>query len=110
MTRSSTTLALFCLVNLLRTGIGFTISLAPLLTSLGPWGSKYVDNFSALSSPPSTKPMTQSTESSKMNMKSGATQNFFKFEDEDCRMISGCKSECLELIYARSLERGFESA
>lgn len=34
----------------------------------------------------------------------------FKFEYEDVRLLSDCKSECLELIYARSMDRGFASA
>lgn len=110
MTRSSITIAFFCLVALLssRTSSGFTISLAPLLTTarlgLGPWRSNYVKNFSAPSS-------------SEVKAKAGglvtkvkpSVQNF-KFEYDDIRMLSDCKSECMELIYAKSLDRGFSSA
>ena len=115
MTRSNISIAMFCLVALLsRTSNAFTISLAPLLTArlrLGPWGSNYAKNFSASSSP--IVPL--SAEASKMKAKVELSQvkpsvQNFKFEYDDCRMISGCKSECLELIYARSMDRGFTTA
>ena len=109
MARSSITIALFCLVALLsRTSTGFTISLAPLLTTrlgLGPWRSNYVKNFSA---------PVQSSEVKRARVETPkivkpAVDNF-KFEYDDIRMLSDCKSECLELIYAKSLDRGFASA
>jgi len=118
MARSTISIAFFCLVVLLlRTSNGFTISLAPLLTTrlgLGPWGNNYVKNFSASPSR-STSRLVPSTEASETKTKVGSSQvkpcvQNFKFEYDDCRMISGCKSECLELIYARSLGRGFTTA
>lgn len=116
MTRSSVSIALVCLVALLsRSSVsGFTISLAPLLAAsrigLGPWGSNYVNNFSSPASSSSSEVKTQ-----KKAIVGGATEKKpavqnFKFEYDDIRMLSGCKSECLELIYAKSMDRGFASA
>mmetsp|Transcript_38278 Transcript_38278/g.92340 ORF Transcript_38278/g.92340 Transcript_38278/m.92340 type:complete len:114 (-) Transcript_38278:233-574(-) len=113
MSRSSVTIALFCLVALLsRTSTAFTISLAPLLTTrLVQWRSNYANNFSA-PAPASTSAGPASASKVKagaMPKVKPAVQNF-KFDYEDIRMLSDCKSECMELIYAKSLDRGFASA
>ncbi|KAL7540015.1 hypothetical protein ACHAWF_006569 [Thalassiosira exigua] len=106
MAPSSVSSVLFLLVAALaQTSNGFTISLAPLLTTrlgLGPWGSNSVGNFpSPSSSSPSAQPVNQVTKAKP------EVQNF-KFEYDDIRMISHAKSEALELIYAKSLDRGFD--
>ena len=112
MARSSG-IALFFLVALLsRTSSGFTISLAPLLTArlgLGLWGSSYVNNFSA-QSPPASNSHVKSSEAKTraVPIVRPAVENF-KFEYDDVRMLSDCKSECMELIYAKSMDRGFPS-
>ena len=121
MTRSSSInkIALLFVIVLLssRPSTGFTISLAPLLTArlgLGPWGNNYVNNFS------SEAPSTRSSDTSVMQPLSERkkkavvverpSSSAFKFDIEDIRILSGCKSECLELIYAKSMDRGFVSA
>ena len=109
---SSITIALLCVIVLLSSqpSTCFTISLAPLLTArlgLGPWGSNYVNNFS--SEAPSIR---SSSDSSVMQSPSSEAKKkavTFKFDIEDIRILSGCKSECLELIYAKSMDRGFAS-
>mmetsp|Transcript_26981 Transcript_26981/g.46005 ORF Transcript_26981/g.46005 Transcript_26981/m.46005 type:complete len:121 (+) Transcript_26981:89-451(+) len=120
MARSFVVLPLFCMVAFLsRTSNSFTISLAPLLAArlglgLGPWRSNYVNNFSATPSL-STNTDSSSAVMSQVKTKVGAAKSKpavenFKFEYDDIRMLSGCKSECLELIYAKSMDRGFTSA
>mmetsp|Transcript_20217 Transcript_20217/g.32795 ORF Transcript_20217/g.32795 Transcript_20217/m.32795 type:complete len:118 (-) Transcript_20217:641-994(-) len=117
MTPSSANIALLCLVALLsRSCSGFTISLAPLLTArlgLGPWGKTYVENFSSpVSNQDSSSPKESPNVKANVGVSSKAkpTAENFKFDYDDIRMISGCKSECLELIYAKSMDRGFVSA
>ena len=123
MTRSSSInkIALLFVIILLssRPSTGFTISLAPLLTArlgLGPWGSNYVNNFS--SEAPSTRssdtsvmqPLSERKKKKAVVVERPSSSSAFKFDIEDIRILSGCKSECLELIYAKSMDRGFVSA
>mmetsp|Transcript_48174 Transcript_48174/g.102475 ORF Transcript_48174/g.102475 Transcript_48174/m.102475 type:complete len:130 (-) Transcript_48174:275-664(-) len=129
MARSSVSIALFYLVSILsRTASGFTISLAPLLTArlgLGRFGSNYVSNFSSPVSVDSSAALPGTRDASKPaveRLRFDASKpveltkppvqqfKFESFEYDDIRMLSGCKSECLELIYARSMDRGFSSA
>lgn len=122
MTRSSSInkIAFLFVIVLLssRPSTGFTISLAPLLTArlgLGPWGNNYVNNFS--SEAPSTRssdttvkqPLSERKKKAVV-VKRPSSSSAFKFDIEDIRILSGCKSECLELIYAKSMDRGFVSA
>ena len=122
MTRSSSInkIAFLFVIVLLssRPGTSFTISLAPLLTArlgLGPWGNNYVNNFS--SEAPSTRssdttvkqPLSERKKKAVV-VKRPSSSSAFKFDIEDIRILSGCKSECLELIYAKSMDRGFVSA
>jgi hypothetical protein len=87
----------------------FTISMVPLLTRLGPFGKHYVNQFSQMSQPsleaderhevlrpPVAAPKTSVIKPTK-----------FKFEYTDVHMISDCKSEIMEYVYAKSLDRGF---
>eukprot|EP00585_Thalassiosira_rotula_P004793 CAMPEP_0196143478 /NCGR_PEP_ID=MMETSP0910-20130528/13464_1 /TAXON_ID=49265 /ORGANISM="Thalassiosira rotula, Strain GSO102" /LENGTH=122 /DNA_ID=CAMNT_0041404947 /DNA_START=6 /DNA_END=374 /DNA_ORIENTATION=- len=122
MARSTFTIAMFCLVALLsRSSNGFTTSLAPLLTArlrLGsPPGSKSTSTNIAPSSPSSDVDIVSNTKlgarvvsSSSNKIKPMAAQKKFQFEYDDIRMLSGCKRECLELVYAKSMDRGFASA
>ena len=102
-----------------RPSTSFTISLAPLLTArlgLGPWGNNYVNNFS--SEAPSTRssdtsviqPLSERKKKKAVVVERPSSSSAFKFDIEDIRILSGCKSECLELIYAKSMDRGFVSA
>ena len=102
----------------------FTISLVPLLTRLGPFGNHYVNQFSQMS--PSSPPpvlvssleevdevMGSSSDTVVAPKKSATviinkpTTKKFKFEYTDAHMISDYKSEIMEYVYAKSLDRGF---
>lgn len=107
--------ALLCLVVVAlssRRASAFTISLAPLLTArlgLAPFGSSYVASFQAPRSASTGAAALAPTSSAKPSSTPSSARQF-KFEYDDIRMLSGCKSECMELIYARSLDRGFGDA
>lgn len=94
----------------------FTISMVPLLTRLGPFGNHYVNQFSQMS--PSSPVVDSSLEADERHddvlRPTAATPKTsvikptkFKFEYTDAHMISDCKSEIMEYVYAKSLDRGF---
>ena len=80
---------------------GFTISLAPLLTARLGLGlvNNYVNNFQ------SSSPIQPASSPAAPVMKQS-----FKFQMDDVKMLSECKSECLELVYSRSMDRAFATA
>ena len=85
----------------------FTISMVPLLTRLGPFGNHYVDQFSQMSP---TSPVVEIERNDAVAPpKTSAIEptKKFKFEYTDAHMISDCKSEIMEYVYAKSLDRGF---
>ena len=97
----------------------FTISMVPLLTRLGPFGNHYdVNQFSQMS--PSSPVVDSSLEDERhddvLTTRPAAASaktsvikptKKFKFEYTDAHMISDCKSEIMEYVYAKSLDRGF---
>ena len=84
----------------------FTLTMAPLLTRLGHFGSQVspaspvvdpsleADERNGAVAPPKTSVIKPATKK-------------FKFEYTDAHMISDCKSEIMEYVYAKSLDRGF---
>jgi hypothetical protein len=83
----------------------FTISMVPLLTRLGPFGNHYVDQFSQMSP---TSPVVERNDAVAPPKTSVIKPTKkFKFEYTDAHMISDCKSEIMEYVYAKSLDRGF---
>jgi hypothetical protein len=90
----------------------FTISLAPLLTRLAPWGNNYVNHFSQTA--PSLLEKEQvvqqrivASASSSPKPPSFALDNIqFKHVD----LLPDYKSEMLDFVYAKSMERGLMSA
>ncbi|KAL7457588.1 hypothetical protein ACHAWC_009413 [Mediolabrus comicus] len=85
----------------------FTMSMVPLLARLGPFRNHYVSP-----SPVAEDPSLEADERSnvvatpKTSVIKPATKKF-KFEYTDAHMISDCKSEIMEYVYAKSLDRGF---
>ena len=85
--------------------------MVPLLTRLGPFGNHYVNQFSQMS--PSSPVVNPSLEADERNdavappKTSVIKPTKFKFEYTDAHMISDCKSEIMEYVYAKSLDRGF---
>ncbi len=106
---------IFATLLIMATTQAFTISMVPLLTRLGPFGNHYVNQFSQMSpvADPSleaderhdvltTRPAVGSTPKTSV-----IKPTKFKFEYTDAHMISDCKSEIMEYVYAKSLDRGF---
>lgn len=97
MTRIASTsfVALICITALLfRSSAAFTISLAPLLTS---WGH--------------TSKIANRVTGGEMDSKNRVTEkapSSFQFTQNDVRLISDCKSNTIEYIFAKSLDRGFD--
>jgi hypothetical protein len=99
--------ALLVLAMVVNDTFAFTISLVPLLTRLGPFGSHFTNQFSqaapsSILSPPSDVIGRPTTPQSSV-----VKPRKFKFEYMDAHMISDCKSEIMEYVYAKSLDRGF---
>jgi hypothetical protein len=104
---------LFLVFTCIPNAEGFTISLAPLLTRLAPWGNNYVNQFSESQSVSAlyssdehivqqrvvVQPSTIEPET-----KPFALDNL-KFEEVDT--LSDYKSEILDDVYSRSMDRGF---
>ena len=90
----------------------FTISMAPLLTTrLMGFGNNYAKNFSTSATAPSIDKETRwSDETIAMKKKAAVVEprsafQFESFDLEDVRVISHEKSDIMELIYARSINR-----
>lgn len=90
----------------------FTISLAPLLTRLAPWGNAYVNQFSL------TAPSFQSSTSEDVTVQqrvADATVRSFKSKSfvldnlqfKEVEMLDEYKSEILDYVYSKSMDRGF---
>ena len=116
MTRIFATLLM--IVMLVIDTQAFTISMVPLLTRLGPFGNHYVNQFSQISpSSPVADPSLEADERHDVLTSrpavvatpktSAKPTKKFKFEYTDAHMISDCKSEIMEYVYAKSLDRGF---
>ena len=121
MTRIFATLLMIAIAMIMiDTTQAFTISMVPLLTRLGPFGNHYVNQFSQMSpSSPVVDPSLLEADKRHDVLTSrpaiGSTPKTlvikptkkFKFEYTDAHMISDCKSEIMEYVYAKSLDRGF---
>ena len=103
--QSTSFVALICITALLfRSSAAFTLplSMAPLLTSWGRTPSKI------------TNRVTEKEMGSKItNMVTGKEMpkqapSSFQFTRNDVRLISDCKSNTIEYIFAKSLDRGFD--
>lgn len=101
----------FVIFNNIPSTNAFTISLAPLLTRLAPWGNNYVNQFSQ------TAPSLHiSTSDSRVQNQNPVTiiatprtkpfaLNNLHFEQVD--MLSDYKIELLEYVYSKNMDRGF---
>ena len=109
------TASLLCIVVIatllsIQSTTAFTISMAPLLTTrLMGFGSNYAKNFSS-STNPSIDKETRWGDETIANKKKAVIEprsafQFESFELEDVRMISHEKSDLMELVYARSINR-----
>ena len=118
MYRSPVTIAsllcIFVIATLLsiQSTTAFTISMAPLLTTrLMGFGTNYAKNFSTSATTPSIDKETRwSDETIAMKKKAAVVEprsafQFESFDLEDVRVISHEKSDIMELIYARSINR-----
>ncbi|KAL7503113.1 hypothetical protein ACHAXN_000952 [Cyclotella atomus] len=90
----------------------FTISLAPLLTRLAPWGNAYVNQFGL------TAPSLQSSNSDDLTVQQRAvdlTVRSFKAKSfaldnlqfKEVDTLDDYKSEILDYVYSKSVDRGF---
>jgi hypothetical protein len=89
----------------------FTISLAPLLTRLAPWGNAYVNQFSL------TAPSFQSSTSEDVIVQRAADATVRSFKSKsfvldnlqfkEVDMLDEYKSEILDYVYSKSMDRGF---
>ena len=113
-----TTASLLCIVVIaallsVQSTTAFTISMAPLLTTrLMGFGNNYAKNFStSATTTPSIDKETRWGDETIANKKKAAIVEprsafqFESFELEDVRMISHEKSDLMELVYARSINR-----
>ena len=112
-----TTASLLCFVVIatllsIQSSTAFTISMAPLLTTrLMGFGTNYAKNFSTSAAAPSIDKETRWGDETIANKKKAAVVEprsafqFESFELEDVRMISHEKSDLMELVYARSINR-----
>jgi len=110
---------IFATLLIMATTQAFTISMVPLLTRLGPFGNHYVNQFSQMSpsSPVVDPSLLEADERHDVLASRPAVvatpktsvikPTKFKFEYTDAHMISDCKSEIMEYVYAKSLDRGF---
>ena len=111
-----TTASLLCIVVIatllsVQSSTAFTISMAPLLTTrLMGFGNNYAKNFSTATAPSIDKETRWGDETIAMKKKAAVVEprsafQFESFELEDVRMISHEKSDLMELVYARSINR-----